>query len=75
MILGLQDKLKLEGVNHKKEVDSLNEKLELEYNLSQSLRSEIEDFTKKQLKLENSLKEVSVISVVLGIILRSWTSN
>jgi hypothetical protein len=59
MAISLQDKIKLDNLNHKKEVGLLKEKIELENQIVQSLRIEIDNCTKKILKLENTLTNVN----------------
>lgn len=59
MAISLQDKIKLDNLNHKKEVGLLKEKIEFENQVAQSLRSEIDNCTKKILKLENTLTNVN----------------
>ena len=59
MAISLQDKIKLDNLNHKKEVGLLKGKIELENQVAQSLRFEIDNCTKKILKLENTLTNVN----------------
>ena len=61
MISSTQEKNKLDDLNHKKEIKLLKEKMELENQVSLSLRSDLENYTRKILKLENSLTEVIVL--------------
>ncbi len=61
MISSTQEKNKLDDLNHKKEIKLLKEKMELENQVSLSLRSDLENYTRKIMKLENSLTEVIVL--------------
>jgi hypothetical protein len=61
MISSTQEKNKLDDLNHKKEIKLLKEKMELENQVSLNLRSDLENHTRKILKLENSLTEVNVL--------------
>ena len=61
MISSTQEKNKSDDLNHKKEIKLLKEKMELENQVSLSLRSDLENYTRKIMKLENSLTDVIVL--------------
>jgi hypothetical protein len=56
-----QEKNKLDDLNHEKEIKLLKEKTKLEKQASLSLRSDLKNYTRKILKLANSLTEVNVL--------------
>lgn len=59
MCASLQEKLKSDGLNHTKEIESLKEKLQLENSSSKSLLSEIENYSNKLSKMDQALKKLS----------------